>query len=95
MKESAPRAAEGPILYTVDAFVEKNRDALYPHCAAAVGATARPLVGALFPRATDDAADDSNNGHNGHGHKKGGALTIASRFIHQVSNDVSQKDWLS
>ena len=80
----------GPVTYAVEGFLEKNKDRLYPHLQAAMGASSDPFVSALFTATPSTTKKSSRSPPSGRRRQKqskdggDGVNTIAGRFIAQL-----------
>ena len=74
----------GAVTYTVDGFLEKNKDVLQEDLHEAMAASNNPLVASLFVREAAAAADDDENG--GKKRAKGGLMqdTVSTKFKTQL-----------
>ena len=88
----------GPVTYAIDGFLEKNKDRLYPHLQAVMGASSDPFVANLYSAPGSEKTGSASSGGGrrtrqraragagGGGGGGDGVNTIAGRFISQLGS---------
>ncbi|KAJ8614223.1 hypothetical protein CTAYLR_001136 [Chrysophaeum taylorii] len=87
----------GPIVYTIDNFIDKNRDALFGHVHDILASSKNPIVSDIFPKRTEDASSSSSTAgvvEQQHASSSSSSSsvskqTVANRYLGQLSALVS------